>query len=65
MVGLIIGTFRLSNYDTPSQPLNTVFSAVPALEEGLTRATAEEQISAGLRRVIINLNILHIMVIVL
>jgi hypothetical protein len=47
----VIGTFRLSNYETPAQPLNTVFSAVPALEEGLTRATAEEQISAGLRRV--------------
>ena len=47
----IIGTFRLSNYDTISQPLNTVFSIQNALEEGLTKCTAEEQVSAGLRRV--------------
>jgi hypothetical protein len=34
--------FNTSNYDTHGQPLNTVFSAVPALEEQLTRATADE-----------------------
>ena len=47
----VIGTFRLPNYDTIGQPLNTVFSTTDSLEEGLTRATAEEQINAGLRRV--------------
>ena len=31
--------------------LNTILSSQDSLEEGLTRATAEEQISAGLRRV--------------
>ena len=47
----VIGTFRLANYDTIGQPLNTIFSSQDALEEGLSRATAEEQVSAGLRRV--------------
>ena len=47
----VIGTFRLPNYDTIGQPLNTIFSTTDSLEEGLTRATAEEQINAGLRRV--------------
>ncbi len=47
----IIGTFRLPNYDTIGQPLNTIFSSQISLEEGLTRATAEEQVNAGLRRV--------------
>ncbi len=38
-----IGTFRLSlaNYDTISATLNTIFSTQAALEEGLTKATAE------------------------
>ena len=47
----VIGTFRLPNYDTPGQPLNTILSTQDSLEEGLTRATAEEQTNAGLRRV--------------
>jgi hypothetical protein len=47
----VIGTFRLPTYDTIGQPLNTILSTAVSLEEGLTRATAEEQISAGLRRV--------------
>ena len=46
----VIGTFRLANYDTIAQPLNTVISGQNALEEGETRATVEEQINAGLRR---------------
>jgi hypothetical protein len=47
----VIGTFRLPNYDTIGQPLNTVFSTQNSLEEGLTNGTAESQINAGLRRV--------------
>ena len=47
----VIGTFRLPNYDTIGQPLNTLLSSKNSLEEGLTIATAESQISAGLRRV--------------
>ena len=47
----VIGTFRLPTYDTIGYPLNTILSSQDSLEEGLTRATAEEQISAGLRRV--------------
>ena len=47
----VIGTFRLPNYDTIAQPLNTILSSQDSLEEGLTRATAEEQTNAGLRRV--------------
>jgi len=47
----VIGTFRLPNYDTIGQPLNTIFSSQNSLQEGLTNATAEEQIDAGLRRV--------------
>ena len=47
----VIGTFRLPNYDTIGQPLNTILSTQDSLEEGLTRATAEEQTNAGLRRV--------------
>ena len=47
----VIGTFRLPNYDTPGQPLNTLISTQDSLEEGLTRATAESQVSSGLRRV--------------
>ncbi len=47
----MIGTFRLPNYDTIGQPLNTILSSKNSLEEGLTIATAESQISAGLCRV--------------
>ncbi len=47
----VIGTFRLPGYDTRGQPLNTIMSTQDSLEEGLTRATAEEQVNAGLRRV--------------
>jgi hypothetical protein len=47
----VIGTFRLAGYDTIGQPLNTILSSQDSLEEGLSRATAEEQVSAGLRRV--------------
>jgi hypothetical protein len=47
----IIGTFRLLGCDTIGQPLNTIMSTQDSLEEGLTRATAEEQTNAGLRRV--------------
>ena len=47
----VLGTFRLPGYETPGQPLNTIFSSQDSLEEGQTRATAEEQINAGLRRV--------------
>ena len=47
----VIGTFRIPTYETIGQPLNTVFSTQNSLEEGLTVATAESQINAGLRRV--------------
>jgi hypothetical protein len=55
----VIGSFRLPNYDTgaqilsdtPGQPLNTIISTQDSLEEGITRATAEEQVNAELRRV--------------
>ena len=47
----VLGTFRLPGYETINQPLNTIFSSQDSLEEGQTRATAEEQINAGLRRV--------------
>jgi hypothetical protein len=47
----VIGTFRLPNFDTIGQPLNTILSTQNSLEEGLTVATAESQINAGLRRV--------------
>ena len=47
----VLGTFRLPNYETIGQPLNTILSTQDSLEEGLTRATAEEQINAGIRRV--------------
>ena len=47
----VLGTFRLPGYETIGQPLNTVFSTQNSLEEGQGRATAEEQINAGLRRV--------------
>jgi len=47
----VIGTFRLPNFDTPSVPLNTVFSSNNGLVEGETRATALSQINAGCRRV--------------
>jgi hypothetical protein len=47
----VIGTFRLPNYDTVGQPLNTIISNTESLEEGQTVATAESQINAGLRRV--------------
>jgi hypothetical protein len=33
--------------DTPAQPLNTIVRTQDSLEEGLTRATAEEQTYAG------------------
>ena len=46
----VIGTFRLPNYDTIGQPLNTRFSSQTSLEEGQTVATVESQINAGLRR---------------
>ena len=47
----VLGTFRLPGYESINQPLNTIFSSQDSLEEGQTRATAEEQINAGLRRV--------------
>jgi hypothetical protein len=47
----VLGTFRLPGYETIGQPLNTIFSSQNSLEEGLTTATAEQQINAGLRRV--------------
>jgi hypothetical protein len=47
----VLGTFRLPGYETIDQPLNTIFSSQNSLEEGLTTATAEQQINAGLRRV--------------
>jgi hypothetical protein len=47
----VIGTFRLSGYDTPGLPLNTLTSKSDSLQVGETLATAESQISAGLRRV--------------
>ena len=47
----VIGTFRIPSYDTVSTPLNTLISSEKALEVGETKATAESQISAGLRRV--------------
>ena len=58
---MLLELFRLPNYDTIGQPLNFIFSSQDSLEEGLTRATAEEQGNAGLRRVYHNLNNLHIM----
>jgi hypothetical protein len=47
----VIGTFRFPNYDTVATPLNTLISSEKALEVGETRATTENQISAGCRRV--------------
>jgi hypothetical protein len=47
----VLGTFRLPEYDKIGQPLNTILSTQKSLEEGLTRATADEQVNAGLRRV--------------
>jgi hypothetical protein len=47
----VIGTYRLPNYDTIGQPLNTLLSYQNSLEEGTSRATAESQINNGLRRV--------------
>jgi hypothetical protein len=47
----VLGTFRLPEYDKIGQPLNTILSTQDSLEEGLTRATADEQVNAGLRRV--------------
>jgi len=47
----VIGTFRIPNYDQPNEVLNTLKSKPDSLEVGETLATAESQISAGLRRV--------------
>ena len=47
----VLGTFRLQGYDAIGSPLNTILSTQDSLEEGLTRATADEQVNAGLRRV--------------
>ncbi len=47
----VIGTFRIPNYDTPGQVLNTVFATQVNLEEGNYNSTAENQIAAGCRRV--------------
>jgi hypothetical protein len=47
----VIGTFRIPNYDQPNEVLNTLKSKPESLEVGETLATAESQISAGLRRV--------------
>jgi hypothetical protein len=33
----VLGTFRLPGYDTPVQPLNTIFSSQNSLEEGQTK----------------------------
>jgi hypothetical protein len=47
----VIGTFRIPNYDTPGEVLNTLKSKPESLEVGETLATAESQVSAGCRRV--------------
>ena len=47
----VIGTFRIPKYDEPNEVLNTLKSTPDSLEVGETLATAESQISAGLRRV--------------
>jgi len=47
----VIGTFRIPRYDQPGPVLNTKLSHVDGLEYGTGYATAESQISAGLRRV--------------
>jgi hypothetical protein len=47
----VIGTFRIPNYDVAGPVLNTRLSPLAALEYGSTFGTAENQISAGLRRV--------------
>ena len=47
----VIGTFRIPAYDTPGEVLNTIKSPAASLDVGDTLATAENQISAGLRRV--------------
>jgi hypothetical protein len=47
----VLGTFRLPNYEVEGLPLNTRFSNQESLEEGLTAATAEQQVDSGLRRV--------------
>jgi hypothetical protein len=47
----VIGTFRIPRYDQPGPVLNTRLSHVDGLEYGTGYATAESQISAGLRRV--------------
>ena len=33
----VLGTFRLTGYDTPGRPLNTIFSSRDSLQEGQTR----------------------------
>ena len=47
----VIGTFRIPRYDQEGPVLNTRLSHVDGLEYGTGYATAESQISAGLRRV--------------
>jgi hypothetical protein len=47
----VLGTFRLPNYEEEGLPLNTRFSSQDSLQEGQNVATAESQVSAGLRRV--------------
>jgi len=47
----VIGTFRIPKYDEPGLVLNTRLSHIDGLEYGTGYATAESQISAGLRRV--------------
>ena len=47
----MIGTFRIPRYDQEGPVLNTRLSHVDGLQYGTGYATAESQISAGLRRV--------------
>ena len=47
----VIGTFRIPGYDQPNEVLNTLKSKPESLEVGETLATAESQVSGGLRRV--------------
>jgi len=47
----VIGTFRIPGYDTVGPVLNTRLSNMNSLEYGASYATADNQISGGLRRV--------------
>jgi hypothetical protein len=49
--GYVIGTFRLTAYNTFSQPLNTILSYQDSFVEGQSTTTADEQVNACLRLV--------------